>query len=303
MESGSNKERVNDTTWKLTCTMTSNTHLSDYMSGGRKHSSNGELLRMLEWTPTKALQWDDDDKVALGAMRDNYGVAGEAWVSWLVTHQETAREVVKRTHKRLKEEMNFTDEERYWHAGCTLIVAAGVLLGQRYSGILSVPVRAVLTELKTLVTHGRTVMAKAHRDADDVLNAYTRENYGQFIIVRKTTGAAGGWAMNWGDGTVADKSPTRTKVLGRVEHDTYARGYVEYYIEEQLLKQHCAAMSFGYSDFRAQLDARYRVTFAKKNMLGGTGGPDMKVNAIHIRRKSEDLPDEEQLPVEQSATG
>ena len=30
-------------------------------------------------------------------------------------------------------------------------------------------------------------------------------------------------------------------------------GYVEYYIEEQLLKAHCVAMNFGYADFKDQI--------------------------------------------------
>jgi hypothetical protein len=71
---------------------------------------------------------------------------------------------------------------------------------------------------------------------------------------------------SWGDGSTVDKSITRTKVLGRIEHNTLQEGYTEYFIEEQLLKQHCVSMSFGYADFKAQLEKMFRVSYVKKDM-------------------------------------
>jgi uncharacterized protein (DUF927 family) len=165
MESGANKERVNESTWKLTCTMTSNTHLSDYMSGGRAHASYGELLRMLEWTPNAPLQWDAADKSALAAMRDNYGVAGEAWVRWLVKNRQAARAVCREVHVKLKETLAFTDEERYWHTGCTVIVAAAILLGSKHANILPCPVKRVIMAQSALVDQARAVLKRSSRTA------------------------------------------------------------------------------------------------------------------------------------------
>ena len=51
MEQGANKERLNTTVWNLMVLFSSNTHIYDFLSGGRKHTSQAEMLRMLEVKP------------------------------------------------------------------------------------------------------------------------------------------------------------------------------------------------------------------------------------------------------------
>lgn len=285
MESGSNRERINNSTWALTCTMTSNTNLTDYMSGARTHSSQGELLRMLEWTPHVKLTWTPEERAMLNNLKLHYGVAGEAWVRWLVQNQAAAREMVQRVSKRLIEQFGFADDERYWNAGCTGVVAAAILLGDKYAGIINLPVEGIVAALKQLVEKARGNIRRSAVSAEDVLNAYTRENYGNFIVIRK---ADGKMLTAWGDGETVDKSITKSKVLGRVEHGLNEPGWTEYFIEEQLMKRHCVAMSYGYDEFKEQIGARFTTTFIKKDMMSRTNGPNMRVNAMHIRRRSEE---------------
>lgn len=287
MESGANKERLNNSVWASTCTMTSNTHLTDYMAGARAHSSYGELLRMLEWTPTEALVWTDEERGLLKYLQQNYGVAGEAWVRWLVCNQETVKRVMNTVHERLKKELAFVDDERYWHAACTQVVSAGVLLGSKYAGILDVPISHVVAALKDVVARNRKNLQGSTRSAEDVLNAYTREHYGAFIVVRREEKAI---LASWGNGDTVDKSITRSKVLGRVEHDMLRKNHIEYFIEEQLLRQHCVSMSYGYKDFKEHLEQTYDVSYGKKDMLSKTNGPSMRVNAMHISIRKDDAP-------------
>jgi len=286
MESGANKERINYSTWALSCTLTANLSLTDYMSGVRAHSSNGELNRMLEWKlPEKAITWDDEDKEVLLTIKKNFGVAGEAWVRWLVVNQPTVSTIVNRVHVQLKKEIGFSDEERYWHAGCTTDVAAAILISSKYAGIIDLPVEALIAELKRLVEQARANIKRNTRTVEDVLNMFTREHYGNFVIIRKNDSKS--FLSTWGNGDTVDKSSIRSKVLGRVEHELMRPGYVDYFIEEQLLKQHCVSMSFGYPDFCKQLEALWAVTYVKKDMLAKTNGPPMRVNVIHISRKKE----------------
>ena len=284
MDAGANKERLNNTSWKTTCTMTSNESLTDYMAGARKFSSNGELLRMLEWNPIIKLSWTPKEREVLLDIKRHYGVAGEAWVRWLTKHREVAQEVVAKTHAHLKKVMNFDDDERYWHAGCTIIVASAILLRRDYANILDVEVQKVINALKLVVDKARGIIRGSVRTAEDVLNAYTGDNYGSFIIIKKADGRL---LAAWGDGESVDKSLTRSKVLGRVEHGTLADGFREYYIEEQLLKKHCVSMSFSYDEFKKQMEKMFRVKYTKKDMLGKTNGPVMRVNAMHITFEEE----------------
>ena len=76
--------------------------------------------------------------------------------------------------------------------------------------------------------------------------------------------------------------------MGRVEHGVVP-DHIDYYIEERLLKSFCSSMSFGYSDFKRQLEALFMVTYLpKKDMMAKTKGPQMRVPVIKITRKVED---------------
>lgn len=285
MEAGSNKERINNSTWALTCTMTSNTNLTDYMSGARQHSSQGEMLRMLEWNPNEKLRWTQSEREALNGIKQNYGVAGELWVRWLVSHQAQVQEMVRRVHEKLQQELSFSDDERYWHSGCTVIAAAAILLGSKYANIIDLPVTALIDALREIVNKARGSLTSSVLTAEDVLNAYTRDYYGNFIVLRR---AEGKLLTAWGDGETIDKSLTRSKVLGRVEHGMSGPGWVDYFIEEQLLKRHCVAMSFGYDEFKDQLQRQFSMIAIKKDMLAKTNGPHMRVNALHLRRQEDE---------------
>lgn len=300
MEAGSNKERVNNSTWSLTCTMTSNTHMVDVLTGARKHSSNGELMRMLEWTPTKPLKWTDEDHKVLKELRQNYGVAGEMWIKWLVANYDTAKKVWATVHANLRDKLKFTDEERYWHAACTSTVTAAVLLGDTYSGIINLPVDRVISALNELIMDARANFKQAARDAEDVLNTYVRDYYGKFVVIRRKDGSI---LAEFGDDLMG-KTSTRGMVMGRIEHGLVRENLVEFYIEEQLIKQHCAAMSFGYTDFKRQMEKKaveaksgFNVRYTKKDMLARTDGPSMRVNVVHLSIPREDVGDGGEISV------
>jgi hypothetical protein len=285
MEAGSNRERVNNSTWALTCTMTSNTHMIDLLTGGRKHSSHGEMMRMLEWNPAKELSFEQSDRETLKLLSKNYGVAGEAWVRWLVKNYETAEDVWRRVHERMRTEIKFSDEERYWHAGCTSAIAAAILIGSRYANLLDVPVKALVDALRDLVERARMAHKRSVRTAEDILNAYTREFYGKFVVIRAD--AAGQLIADLGK-DLQGKTSTKNTVMGRIEHGIRNTNYVDYFIEETLLRRHCASMSFGYEDFKRQMEgmqkapANFVIKYGRKDLLAKTDGPVMRVPVMHI---------------------
>lgn len=288
MESGANKERVNNSIWALTATLTSNQHLVDVMTGARKHSSHGEMMRMLEWTPDKELKFDDRERKLLRELRRNYGVAGEAWIRWVVRNQALSRDIWIQTHEHLRDVLRFTDEERYWHSACTSDIAAAILLGDKYSGLLALPVQGLIEALGELVEKARVAHRTSVRTAEDVLNTYTREFYGKFVVLRRSDDDT--LVTEYGLSSEG-KTSTRSFVAGRIEHAIKHPNFVEYFIEEQQLKRHCASMSFGYADFKKQFTdptgplakAGYVAKFGvKKDLLSRTDGPAMRVTVMHL---------------------
>ena len=282
MESGANKERENTTYWKSMALLSSNTHVMDYLTGARKHSSEGEIRRVLEQTMTDVIRWEPDEIETLQLLKSNYGVAGGIYAQYLVDNFEEVQRVVSETTKNLKAKLNFRDDERYWHAGCSALIA-GAILAER-AGIVKYPIERIISVLKNMVDKARDLVKSNVRTAEDILNSYVREFYGKFVVVKTLDGAL---AASIGEHGTIDQTITRSEIFGRVEHGV-TPGHVDFYIEEQLLKKHCSDRSFGYSDFKKQLEAAYHVTYNKKDLMSKTKGPPMRVNAMKISRKIED---------------
>jgi hypothetical protein len=291
MESGANKERVNTTEWNNLDLFSSNTHVLDYLSGARKHASQAEILRVLELKLIETLILDDTEVSYIEGLKTNYGVAGEIYIRWLVQNREAAIDVLKKAHAALKKEFASTNDERYWSAGNSCIVAATVLLGSKYANVIDLPVQPIIETLRKMVNNGRAALRGSKRNAEDILNAYTRENYGKFVVVKYVNGIV---EASMGVDGVVDQSLTRTMIAGRVEHGRTLNS-IDYFIEESQLKHHCSSMSFGYSDLINHLTAmpHYKISFAKKNMLAKTRGPEMRMNVICISRPEGTLDVEE----------
>ena len=292
MESNANKERLNVLNWKSTALLTSNTHVFDFLGGMRKHASQAEMLRVLEECPTIKLEWNDAESMTLDQLKTNYGVVGDILITWMVQNQEIVKDVFKKTHEMLKKEFSTTNDERYWSAGNAAVVSVTILLGSKYSNVIDIPVKPVIEILRGMVDRARLVVFGARKSAEDVLNAYTRENYGKFIVVKNFNGVL---QATLGEGGIVDQSITRSQVAGRVDRGLNP-GWIDYYIEEQLLRSHCVSMSFGYSTFKKQMEALkgFKVSYIeKKNMLSKTKGPSMRVNVMQISRRIDEEDEQE----------
>ena len=283
MESGSNKERLNLSTWMTVCLMSSNTHVVDYLTGGRDHSSEGELRRLLEFTFEEALTWEPHEIEIIKSLQSNYGVAGYKLVEYMVEHADEFPTSVREAVAAMYTEFNATNDERFWMAGIGTAVHARNAF--KAAGIVDIPLRPVLNAFKKVVTAMRSSMKHSLRTAEDVLNAYTRESYGSFVVLKPS---GGGLMAELGSGQIIDQTITRNKILGRVEHGI-TPGYIDYFIEETLLKSYCASMSFGYASFKRQLEDTFQIEYLRKNMTSKTKGPAMRVPAMRVRRKMDEL--------------
>lgn len=292
MEAGANKERINNTKWNGLALFTSNTFMLDIMTGAMEHSMEGEIRRFLEWNPNVQLAWGPGELDIIKTMDVHYGVAGEAYVKWLVTNRETAQRVWKRVYEKLFNDFGATNDERFWVAGCASIVAGATLCGPKFADIYPFDAKAIQEALLEDIKRGREALRRSSRRPEDVLNAYIRDFYGQFIVIRPVasdmSSTAKSLVAQFGHGQELDVSLTRTKVLGRVEKEV-TPGWTDFYVEERLLKRHCASMSFGYNDFMEGIAKTCSTERVQKNMTQGTRAPAMRLAAVRFRRKTEDM--------------
>ena len=147
----------------------------------------------------------------------------------------------------------------------------------------------IIEALKRRIVHMRNNIKGNKRSAEDVLNGFIREYWGKFVIINY--GEKGGLSAAMGDGSMIDRATTKANVMGRVENGV-TPGCKDFYIEERLLRSFCSSMSFGYSDFKKQMEKLYTVTYMpKKDMMAKTNGPQMRVGTMKISRREEDAND------------
>jgi len=66
-------------------------------------------------------------------------------------------------------------------------------------------------------------------------------------------------------------------------------GCKDFFIEERLLKSFCSSMSFGYADFKRQMEQKNAVSYVtRKDMMARTNGPQMRIAAMKISRREEE---------------
>jgi hypothetical protein len=289
MESGTNKERLNLSTWASLALMSSNRPAVDYMTGERKHSSEGELRRMIEFNMDVKLEWTHEEIEIIKSLTSNYAVAGEVLAQFFVDNVNLLRELVPECTRRMYLEYKAPNDERYWMATVGAVVAATLILSDKHSGVANIPAQEIIEAYRRQIVHQRQCIKGGKRTAEDVLNAYTQEFQGKFVIVKY--GEKASPAAMFGDGTSVGKTTTRQEVMGRVEHGVNP-GYVDYYIEERLLRAFCSNMSFSYTTFKQEIAQSFIVQqVSKKDMLAKTDGPPMRVATLRLSANMSTLDD------------
>lgn len=283
MESSANAERRNTTSWATIALMTSNKHMIDYLTAERSHGSEGEIRRLLEITFDQELKMDDMLKDLLfTSLADNYGVAGEAYARWMVKHPDVVREVTKSTYAELFRAFNATGDERFWIAGCACILAGVRLASKEFAKVVDIPYGKIAAFLLTVVEHMRREAQANKRTAVDVLNEFTKRNFGKLVVVNNLIARISGIEVA--------ETMDRKDLCGRVEK-SFNSQWIEYYIDEKELKAFCSSLSYGYAEFKRDIAETYPVSYGTRDLLQGTKGPTMRVRCIYLRQKDTLVPD------------
>jgi hypothetical protein len=278
MESQTNTERRNTTTWSTLALMTSNKHMLDYLTAERDHSSEGEIRRLLEITFDKDLNLDEVSKSLLfDTLPNNYGLAGEAYAKWLVANVDTARNVVKNTYTEVFNNFEASGDERFWIAGCACILAGVRLAGKRYADVVNIPEGKIAAFLLGVVENMRLETSRMKRNALDVLNEFTKRNYGKLVMVDNRVAKIAGIEIA--------ETLDRRDLCGRVEKGK-TDGWVEYYIGEKEIKSFCSSLSYGYTEFKRDLSKDGPIGFTMRNILAGTRGPVLAIRCLHVRQRT-----------------
>lgn len=255
------RERVNDLTWQMLVLSSGNFSLIDRINT-RKEDVAAEISRTLEFRlPKPTLSVHEGEMCIKKPIRENYGVAGEVWLSNLVKipHYQI-QQMIETTTQSFSDTLNATSDERFWVAGCAVMYVAGVLTNKM--GLTNWDLDIIFRKLCEIVESNRGNRITFEFSATDVLGSYLSENTRNTVVTD---------AGITGADTMVKLLPSGTLNV-RYEQDT---GLI--YIRIQSLKEYCAKRGIGIQSVKESLMARgllqnanYRMVMSK-NLPYSTG--------------------------------
>ena len=125
MMSQSNSERINNTTWALILWTSGNRSVHDVLYS-MKTFPEGELMRVVEINIPRDNSMSKEETDELwGMMFDNYGVAGEKYMDYVVAHQDEIKEMIKQIQAKFDQDAGLTQRERFYSALAAVAIAGG----------------------------------------------------------------------------------------------------------------------------------------------------------------------------------
>lgn len=274
-----NAELVNDMTWKGLAVLSSNVPELEKMMGARDVTSEGEARRMLELHLHDPIQWTEAEREIKELLKSNYGVAGRIYAQWLADNTDTAKDVLVAVMEKWRKKHVAQDAERFWTSGCCACIAGMILCGPKYANIFTFNSQAIAAVYAQMLNTARKIINSNQQSAEDILNAYTREFHGQFVKL----GPAQNGMPIFGDGRQISKDSAKGRIAGRVEYDI-TPGWVDYYIEVNMLKRYCATRNWSYLELQRQLSDTMIAVETRKDILARTNGPSMRVLCLKVSR-------------------
>lgn len=267
------RERVNELTWQLLVLSSGNFSLIDRINT-RKEDVAAEISRTLEFKlPKPTLSVHEGETLIKKPIRENYGVAGEVWLTNLVKipHYQI-QALIDQTTESFSRTLNATSDERFWVAGCAVMYVAGVLTNK--IGLTNWNLDQIFTKLCDVVKTNRSNRVTFDFSATDVLGSFLADNTRNTVVT--DVGVTD-------DTTMLRLSPSGTLNV-RYEQDT---GLI--YIRTQALKEYCAKRGIGIQSVKESLEIRGLLHNHNHRMIMSKGLPYSTGRTYCIVVKVDDL--------------
>ena len=250
MQSQTNVERKNDTSWSLIALASANSSMAEKLSL-IKQFADGELMRLLEYRidQTNNISKSDAYDLFEGTMLHNYGLAGPEYIKWLVRNLKTATSMTKDVQRTLDSKMNLDAKERFWSAVISCNIAGAHFA--RDQGLIDIDVPRVLRwATNVLIPMLRQQISEPKIDFIGVLGGFLNTNRGNILVVNGETDAR----------TVLHPAPLvepRFELSIRLEPDEKTL-----YVSSKAIRKYCAQEQIIFKDLIFDL--------GEKNIYKGT---------------------------------
>lgn len=172
MQSQVNAIRRNNTRWALPVITSGNNSLHELLQSN-KVLPEGELMRIIELTvpPDDSLTKEEADEYFDVQLPQNYGLAGEVLMTFMVNNREECEAIFTKNRRELDSRIQFTSKERFYSTACALSIT-GLEIAKR-CGLHSIDIE----KIKSWVYKQ---MIGARDDLDDIRRT-PLETFAEFI--------------------------------------------------------------------------------------------------------------------------
>ena len=243
MQSQVNAERDNESTWNSLCFTSGNNSLYDTLRDF-KASVEGELYRILELTVERdnSMTKEESDYVFDQLLPENYGVAGELFLLYVVANLDVVLKRLFENQKEFDKLAGFAQKERFYSA-CCAAAFTGAEIAQQL-GLIDIDIpRVKQWAVQTLGGVQESVQYSSADDAPNMLGLFINSNYKNMLIVNGSLVMTNGIAMD--ERALKDVSGNLTI---RVEVDTK-----KMYIDKAAVSRWCTEQRITTSAFIATL--------------------------------------------------
>lgn len=222
MRSGSNEERINNSTWATMIQTSGNNSLYDTIIG-YKASSEGEIYRILELPVGQDLHLNkqEADEYYNGVLTSNYGVAGDEYMRYVVPNLYNVKELQKEIRAKFDKESSMSSKERFYSA-CFASAFTGATIANRL-GLINIPIEPVWDwAVETLSSVRSTVKSSSLGDVANMaalISQFWNEHIYSILVINKGVLQAPGMLAPSDKSSVPVMNQPRGKLVGKRDSD------------------------------------------------------------------------------------
>ena len=181
MMSQSNSERINNTSWALILWTSGNRSVHDVLYS-MKTFPEGELMRVVEMNiPRDVTMTKEETDRLYNMMFDNYGVAGEKYMEYVVAHQEMIKERIKQVQARFDADAGLTQRERFYSALAAVAIVGGMI--SKNLGLHDIDTGAVYQWAIKYFSGAKDAVRPNNMNPLDILGTYLNEHNQSLLVI------------------------------------------------------------------------------------------------------------------------
>lgn len=186
MKSGGEGLQYNTTRWSCLPVMTANDSILSALAA-HKADASAQMSRVLEvhvpdmdrcYTPQELV----DNQRIMRRLPVQYGTAGDAYIRYVVTHQDDIEDMIAETEVMFRERSGLGNADRFWIYMCTRLIVA--LRLARELNILSYDPDVFVEYLLAKVEENRAVVSQLRVSVDTALAMFLNSTVGNRLVVK-----------------------------------------------------------------------------------------------------------------------